>query len=175
MYVYLFLATWQKFASSREREPQLRNYFQQTSLWARLWASFWLIIDVGGQVTLCGDHPWASDPEMYKNVDWASHGEETNKSHSFMALFQFLPPRFLLWVPALASHSDSWWCESLSQISPFLPKSVLVIVFTMTIEKPTGTLCDCGHGFLSCSYCFKIHFLSTEVRDFIECFKNGWM
>lgn len=159
MFVYLFSATWQKFALSGKREPELRNYLQQTGLWA----SFWLIIDVGGAGHFVWCHPWASDPEMYKNVDWTSHGEETNKSHSFMVLLQFLPPRFLLWVPALASHSDSWWCERLSQINPFLPKSVLVSVFTMPIEKPTGTLCDCGHGFLSCSYCFKIHLLSTEV------------
>lgn len=62
-----------------------------------------------------------------------------------MVLLYVLPPRFLLRVPALASQSESLWCESVSQVSPFLLQYVLVSV--IATETPKGTSCNCGHDF----------------------------
>lgn len=57
-------------------------------------------------------------------------------------------PSFLsIWIPVLTSFSNGQWCGSVSQINPFLPNLLLVMVFPPSNRNPKTHPQTDGPGF----------------------------
>ena len=74
-------------------------------------------------------HPWPGSRGFYKTAGWASHEEQASKQHSSMA-------------SASAPASWFWPCwsscpETVIEINPFLPKLLLVMVFSRSNRNLT--------------------------------------
>lgn len=119
--VSFLLSTWHTLESSGKREPQLKNCLDQPGLWPSRWA----IILISWLTDVGGPSPWWAGSSLANVPGLKMLAERASEQFSPLVSASALP-----WVPALTSSVTNCYLEVQDEISPFLPKLPLILVFT---------------------------------------------